>query len=87
MWHKVKRTFSALLTKPLELFSSKGNTLIIQVFPRKNILYVSYKGNIKSAYFHDDTLRHMFKGDHNFKKHTGRMFITAGQLLEQIINE
>ena len=85
MWQNIKKLFTTL--RQIELFSSKGNTLIIQVFPKKNILYVSYKGTIKTAYFHDETLRHMLKGDKHFRKHTGRMFIAAGQLLEQIINE
>jgi hypothetical protein len=79
----VLTTFS----KSVEIFTTKGNTLIIQAYPKKNVLYVSYKGKVKTAYFHDDTMRHMMKGDDKFKKHADRFLTTVGQLINKTINE
>jgi hypothetical protein len=86
MWQKVKKIFS----KPIDLFTSRGNTLIIQAYPKKNVLYVSYKGKVKTAYFHDETMRHMLKGGQDFdkfKKHTDRFLTAVGQLIAKNINE
>lgn len=87
MLSKVKKIFKDLIRKPIDLFTTKGNTLIIQAYPKKGVLYVSYKGKVKTAYFHDDTMRHMLKGDHHFKKHTDRFLTTVGQLINKTINE
>ena len=83
MWQKVKKIFR----KPLDLFTTRGNTLIIQAYPKKNVLYVSYKGKVKTAYFHDETMRHMLKGNQDFKKFTDRFLTTVGQLIQKTINE
>jgi hypothetical protein len=32
-------------------------------------------------------MRHMLKGNHDFKKHTDRFLTTVGQLIHKIINE
>jgi len=77
----------AILRKPVEIFTTKGNTLIIQAFPKKNVLYVSYKGKVKSAYFHDNTMREMLKGNDKYKKHADRFLTTVGQLIQKTINE
>lgn len=87
MWQKAKKIFSNLLNKPVEFFTAKGATLIIQAYPKKNLLYVSYKGKVKTAYFHDDTMRHMLKGNQDFKKFTDRFLTAVGQLIQKTIKE
>lgn len=77
----------AWLNKPVEIFTSKGNTLIIQAFPKKNVMYVSYKGKVKTAYFHDNTMREILKGGDKYKKHADRFLTAAGQLIQRVINE
>jgi len=77
----------AIFRKPVEIFTSKGNTLIIQAFPKKNVLYVSYKGKVKSAYFHDNTMRELLKGNDKYKKHADRFLTAVGQLIQKNINE
>lgn len=77
---KVRNWFS----KPLEFFTARGNTLIIQAYPKKSVLYVSYKGQVRTAYFHDETMVHMLKCNHDFKKHTDRFLSAVGQLIQQI---
>lgn len=90
MFSKAKKILNSIIAKPIELFTSKGNTLIIQAYPKKGVLYVSYKGKVKSAFFHDLTMREMLKGGQDFdkyKKHTDRFLTTVGQLIHKTINE
>lgn len=83
MLHKLFSAFS----KPIQILTApRANTLIIQAFPNKSVLYVSYRGKVKSAYFHDNTLKNVLHGKH-YTKNANKFLSAVGQLIQQIIND
>jgi hypothetical protein len=58
--------------------------LLIQVYPKKHVMAVSYKGKVVTANFTDNTLHNMV---HNvrFRKNTESFLGAVAKLLEQLI--
>ncbi len=84
------RLLSTLRTKvqqtPINIFTTRENVMIIQLYPKKGVLSVSYKGKVKTGKFSDNTIRRMLKGGNHFQKDTFSVFGAVVQLIEQIIN-
>lgn len=71
---------------PLTFFKTKQNVLIIQMYPKQQVMSVSYKGQVKTAQFHDDSIKQMLKGGKHFEEDTFNVFGAAVRLIAQIIN-
>jgi len=72
-------------SKPLHFFTTKQAVLIIQAYPKKGVVAVSYKGVIKKGKFDDNTMRNMMKNV-RFEKNAGEFLTAVGKLIHQAIN-
>ena len=78
-----KKLFSK---NPLVFFKTRKNVLIIQMYPKEQVMSVSYKGQVKTAQFHDDSIKQMLKGGKHFEDDTFNVFGAAVRLVAQMIN-
>lgn len=65
---------------------SKRNFLMISADIKKGTLIISYKGQVKTAYFTDDTMRNMMTNKH-FEKNVAEFLNGLGKLIYQVINK
>jgi hypothetical protein len=61
----------------------KENMLLIQAFPKKRTVSVTYNGVTKVGYFGDNTIKKMLAGRH-FKENTEQFLGAVGQLIKQL---
>jgi hypothetical protein len=62
----------------------KENVLLIQAFPRKKTLTVTYKGHTQHVYFEKQVIRNMLAG-RRFEKHTETFVSAIAQSIKQLI--
>jgi hypothetical protein len=89
MLSKITQALSALKAKfqnPIHIFSTKENVVIIQIYPDKQALSLSYKGQVKTAKFADNSIKRMLKGGKDFEKETFNVFGAVVRLIAQTIN-
>lgn len=86
MLQKLKQVLSKL-DRPLTFLKTKQNVVIIQLFPKKNVLSVSYKGEVRTAQFNDTSLRRMMKGGKHFEDDTFNVFGAVVHLIADIIKQ
>jgi hypothetical protein len=89
MLSKLTTALSALKAKlpqsPARIFTTRENVMIIQLFPKKQAISVSYKGQVRKGRFDDDTIKRMLKGGKHFEKDTFSVFGAVVRLIEPII--
>jgi hypothetical protein len=89
MLSKITTKLSALKAKlagsPINIFTTRQNVMIIQLYPKKEVLSVSYKGKVRTGKFNDDSIRRMLKGGKHFEKDTFSVFGAVVRLIDQII--
>lgn len=73
----IKDKVTALLTKE--------NVAIIQLHPKKRVVTVSYKGQVKTGHFENNSIRNMLHGGKDFEQHTMDVLGAVAKLLEQLI--
>ena len=62
----------------------RENVLLIQAFPKKRTVSVTYKGTTKVGHFSDQTIRNMLAGRH-FEKNTETFMGALAQLIQQLM--
>jgi hypothetical protein len=72
-------------SKPLHFFTSKQAVLIIQAYPKKGVVAVSYKGVIKKGKFDDNTMSNMMKGV-RFEQNAEQFLSAVAKLIHEAIN-
>ncbi len=68
------------------ILTSKNNVLIIQAYPKKRRMAVSYKGKVVTSYFTDNTLHNMMTGV-RFRQNTESFLGAVAKMLEQLSNK
>ncbi len=61
------------------------NVLLIQAYPKRRTMAVSYKGKIKTGKFEENTIRNMLHGK-KFEKNTQTFVGAIARLIEQLIS-
>jgi len=79
MWQKLVRFFQTNI-KPILIPVTNRNVVIISMFPKKNIITLSYKGETKQALLEENTLRNMMHGK-DYDKNSLKVFQAVAMLL------
>jgi hypothetical protein len=82
LFRKIKSFFS----RPVTYFTTKQNVLIIQAYPKKHSVAVSYKGKVVTGFIADNTLHNMLRGV-RFRHNTESFLGAVAKLLEQLTKQ
>lgn len=83
---KLSSLRSKYLDSPLNILSTRENVMIIQIHPKRRVISVSYKKNIKTAQFDDNAIHNMLHGGLEFEQNTFTVLGAVARLIAQIIN-
>lgn len=71
--------------KPLDVLGTRENVLIIQIYPKRRALSVSYKKQVKTATFTNNAIKNMLRGGLEFESNSFQVLGAAANLIAQII--
>lgn len=85
MIEKIKDLYQKATSLPMRVLSTKQNVVIIQLFPKNRTMSVSYKGQVKTGAFQDNTLKNLLHNGQDYDKDMLEVLGGIGNLLEQLI--